>query len=167
MGGSVNTLTGDGIIIAVADGGLDNANECSSIATCDAANPTINADFQGRIKTVISASTDNNNNCPDGDPHDPTGHGTHVAGTALGSGHNSAGLYKGMAYEAELWFYAMNNENPCTSTSKLRTPTDIVNTLFGPAYEAGARVQTNSWGSDPMITPAYYGDGQGLSLIHI
>ena len=24
-----------------------------------------------------------------------------------------------------------------------------------------ARVQTNSWGSDPMITPAYYGDGQG------
>jgi alpha-tubulin suppressor-like RCC1 family protein len=161
MGGSVNTLTGDGIIIAVADGGLDNANECDSIETCNAANPTINADFQGRINTIISASTDNNNNCPDDDPHDPTGHGTHVAGTALGSGHNSAGLYKGMAYEAELWFYAMNNGNPCTSGSPLRTPLDIVNTLFGPAYEAGARVQTNSWGSDPMITPTYYSDGQG------
>ena len=80
MGGSVNTLTGDGIIIAVADGGLDNANECSSIATCDAANPTINSDFQGRIKTVISASTDNNNNCPDGDPHDPTGHSIMLQG---------------------------------------------------------------------------------------
>ena len=151
MGGSSNTLTGDGMIIAVADGGLDNSNECNSIASCDAANPTINADFQGRIKTIISA-TDNTGSCPDSDPHDLSGHGTHVAGTALGSGDNSGGQYKGMAYEAQLWFYAMYNENSCP-WSGLRAPNDIVNSLFAPAYEAGARVQTNSWGTDPQYPP--------------
>lgn len=154
MGGSANTLTGEGIIIAVADGGLDNSNECSSIESCIAANPNINEDFRGRIKTIISA-TDNTGSCPDSDPHDLSGHGTHVSGSALGSGSNSDGLYKGMAYEAELWFYAMYNENSC-SYSGLRAPSDIVNSLFAPAYEAGARVQTNSWGTDPQYPPFTY-----------
>ena len=156
MGGPSNTLTGEGIIIAVADGGLDNSNECNSIESCNAANPNINSDFQGRIKTIISA-TDNTGSCPDGDPHDLSGHGTHVAGSALGSGSNSEGLYKGMAYEAELWFYAMYNENSCKSG--LRAPLDIVSSLFTPAYEAGARVQTNSWGTDPMNLPNQWNAG--------
>jgi len=151
MGNPSNTMTGEGIIIAVADGGLDNSNECSSIAACDSANPNINDDFQGRIKTIIAA-TDNTGSCPDGDPRDLSGHGTHVAGSALGSGANSGGLYKGMAYEAELWFYAMHNENDCGNTDGLRSPNDIVGSLFAPAYEAGARVQTNSWGTDPFDT---------------
>ena len=156
MGGPSNTLTGEGIIIAVADGGLDNSNECNSIESCNAANPNINSDFQGRIKTIISA-TDNTGSCPDGDPHDLSGHGTHVSGSALGSGSNSEGLYKGMAYESELWFYAMYNENSCKSG--LRAPLDIVSSLFTPAYEAGARVQTNSWGTDPMNLPNQYNAG--------
>ena len=166
MGGSHNILTGAGVTIAVADSGLDNANECDSLSSCNVANPFINADFQGRIKTIISASTDNNDDCPDGDPHDIGGHGTHVTGSALGDGINSDGLYKGMAYEAELWFYAMYDEGSCNSDNPLRTPNDIVNTLFAPAYEAGARVQTNSWGTNPMATPAYYNDGQGGTTLY-
>ncbi|HXE71414.1 MAG TPA: S8 family peptidase, partial [Candidatus Nitrosotenuis sp.] len=35
-------------------------------------------------------------------PHDPLGHGTHVAGVALGNGARSAGRYKGVAPEANL-----------------------------------------------------------------
>ena len=154
MGGSGNVLTGDGVIIGVADSGLDNANVCTSISSCMGNNPSINSDFQGRIKTIITGSN-GPASCDDNDPADVDGHGTHVTGSAVGDGSNSGGFFKGMAYESQLWFYAMD-ELDCAN-SGLYVPSNFVSGIATPAYEAGVRVQTNSWGTDPQSSsPNYY-----------
>jgi subtilisin family serine protease len=73
---------------------------------------------------------------------DPMGHGTHVAGSVLGRGTASGGLLKGGANQASLvveslWSPIIDN---------LTVPPKM-NQLFSAAYDQGARVHTNSWGS--------------------
>ena len=73
---------------------------------------------------------------------DPMGHGTHVAGSVLGRGTVSGGKLKGAAYEAQIiaqgmWSPILNN---------LSVPADL-GKMFVQAYDDGARLHTNSWGS--------------------
>ena len=117
-------FTGKGQIAAMADTGLDSG---------DAA--TIHTDFTSRILAgypfgYFSKSWG-----------DPMGHGTHVAGSVLGSGAQSKGALKGGAYEASMVAESMWSP----MLGGLAVPSKLSD-LFGKAYEAGARVHTNSWG---------------------
>lgn len=69
-------------------------------------------------------------------------HGTHVAGSVLGDGDSSpGGNHKGMAPGAELVV-----QNIATTGSLRAVAPPAFDTLFGDAYDSGARIHTNSWG---------------------
>ncbi|WP_319506852.1 PGF-pre-PGF domain-containing protein [uncultured Methanolobus sp.] len=118
-------LNGSGQIVGIADTGLDTGVNNSSM----------HADLRGRILSIIDTSND-------GSAADQAGHGTHVAGSVLGNGSLSGGNYSGMAPEAELVFQAIGNGGDYIY------PPDDLNDLFQEAYILGARIHTNSWGSD-------------------
>ena len=112
-------LDGSGQIVAVADTGIDQTHP----------------DFAGRIKVAIARGRAN-------DPSDPEGHGTHVAGCALGDGTASGGKIKGMAPRATLVFQSLLD----AAGGLGGLPVDL-NQLFQEAYDAGARIQNASWGN--------------------
>ncbi|WP_342304515.1 PGF-pre-PGF domain-containing protein [Methanolobus sp. ZRKC5] len=118
-------LNGSEQIVAISDTGLDTGVNNSSM----------HADLRGRILSIIDTSND-------GSAADQAGHGTHVAGSVLGNGSLSEGNYSGMAPEAKLVFQAIGN-----SSDYLFPPNDL-NDLFQEAYTLGARIHTNSWGSN-------------------
>ncbi|KXS45059.1 MAG: KP-43 peptidase [Methanolobus sp. T82-4] len=116
-------LNGSGQIVAVCDTGLDTGNK-----------ETVNDDFRDRVINITDLSND-------GSAADQNGHGTHVSGSVLGNGSLSGGKYAGMAPEAQLVFQAVGNSGPY-----LYIP-DNLDDVFGPAYDMGARIHTNSWGT--------------------
>jgi len=125
-------LYGGGQIVGVADTGLDLGS------TTD-----VHADFAGRVIKTYALGRQ-------GDGSDPDGHGTHVAGSVLGSGarfgsnpsaHSYANSFAGAAPEARLVFQALQD-----SQGGLGGIPDDLNQLFTPPYDDGARVHTNSWG---------------------
>lgn len=121
-----NSLDGAGQVIGIADSGLDTGKNDSSM----------HLDFQGRIKALYALGRT-------GDASDRTGHGTHVAGSALGSGARSNGQYKGLAPKAQLVFQSVAD----ASGGMGGIPSDL-GQLFAQAWQAGARIHTNSWGED-------------------
>jgi subtilisin family serine protease len=112
-------LTGNGQIVGIADTGLD------------AAHP----DFTGRIAGLIARGRI-------GDSSDPHGHGTHVAGSVLGDGSASGGKLRGAAPGAKLFFQSVLDAQGGLGGLPL-----ALGDLFEEAYQAGARVHNNSWGS--------------------
>ena len=154
-------LTGKGEMIAIADTGLD-----LDIVN----NSTLHPDFQGRVKAIksypIRLSESNrvhNPNDDDGASDKYSGHGTHVAGSALGNG-KAAQRYglppiQGMAPEAELIFQAVEqspqwritemfsfiNRGRIPPASDLLGIPSNLKTLFEFAYTNGARIHSNSW----------------------
>ncbi len=117
------SLNGTGQIVAVCDTGLDTGVN----------NASMHADIRGRILDISDYLNDG--------AGDQSGHGTHVAGSVLGSGLLSDGKYKGMAPGARLVFQAIGtNKGELTGV-----PADL-SVLFQKAYEKGARIHTNSWG---------------------
>jgi len=119
------TLTGTGQTIAVADTGLDVGD---SGPTTDFGH-IVATHCLGRLSTCLW--------------DDPHGHGTHVAGSALGSGALAGGQFKGLAYGADLVVQSLYSP---TLPGNLYVPPDL-SLLFAPAYADGARVHNNSWGS--------------------
>jgi subtilisin family serine protease len=75
------------------------------------------------------------------------GHGTHVAGTLAGLPDPGAITYpyRGIAYDAQLVFFDINNEE--VESEVLHIPLDMINELYGKIYMTGARISSNSWGS--------------------
>ena len=155
------SLTGKGEIIAIADTGLDTGDI-----------NTLHLDFQGRVKQITSypiqpslESLILNPGDDDGASDKYSGHGTHVAGSALGSGEQATELglsptHAGMAPEAELifqaieqtprWnrdgvFYWLKNGQVPPNSGLFGIPADI-SVLFAEAYANGARIHSNSWG---------------------
>ncbi|MBR5901433.1 S8 family serine peptidase [bacterium] len=116
--------TGKGVMVIVTDTGLDSG---------DTAN--IHDDFQD--KNVIGVVGELNTTRTDW--KDLNGHGTHVAGSATGTGAHYGGTYAGTAREADLYFICLGDAS--SSIADL-SDNDIAN-----AYEAGGRVMNNSWGS--------------------
>ncbi|MEI7899251.1 MAG: S8 family serine peptidase [bacterium] len=122
-------LTGKGQIIGHADTGLDTGQLA-----------TLHPDFQGHVLAIIARGRP-------GDASDTDGHGTHTAGSLCGNGAASTNLYRGMAYEAQLVHQSVVDEYGYFSGI-----TDIY-TLFAESYGYGARIHSDSWGSD---TAGYY-----------
>jgi hypothetical protein len=128
-------LFGAGQIVAVADTGLDVGNAAA-----------IHPDFQGRI--VKGYCLGRPSPCDWSDSH---GHGTHVAGSVLGSGKDSGSdpanhqyptsAFAGVAPEAKLVMQSIGDANGSLGG----IPNDEGN-LMRQAYGDGARIHTNSWG---------------------
>ncbi len=132
-------LAGSNQIVAVADSGLD-------IGTT---NTTVHPDFldgAGRSRVLALLNTAGYGVA------DANGHGTHVAGSVLGNGFLSGSdptndlfptnSYAGSAPKARLVFQSIGSN----TTSSVYPPSNL-NDLFQPAYDLGARVHHNSWGS--------------------
>ncbi|MBE7533266.1 MAG: S8 family serine peptidase [Ardenticatenaceae bacterium] len=125
---------GDGQIIAIADTQLDTGNPATMVndfRQCAGTAPRVT------IVQLGTASSDTN------------GHGTHVAGSVLGNGRldgSSCGNYTpfgaGAAPQATGYFQAVMNADQSLGG----IPANL-NDLFQPAYNFGARLHTNSWGS--------------------
>lgn len=111
--------TGAGQVVGVADTGFDHTHP----------------DFQGRIVGVSALGRVNN-------ATDPHGHGTHVAGSVLGSGAASGKKYRGAAPAARLFFQSLLDSRGGLGG----LPLDL-NDLFDEAYQKNARIHNNSWGS--------------------
>ena len=113
------TLDGSGQRIAVGDSGIDHDH----------------GDFGSRIVSRTSVTPG------DSSTADSSGHGTHVACTAVGSGYRSSGQYAGVAPEAEIIFQAMEDDDSGSLYSY------GIDNMLSQAYNNGARLHTNSWGS--------------------
>lgn len=125
-------LDGTGEIVGVADSGIDNG-------LTDA---TLLADFQGRVVNIRASVDKSAFGVADG--ADLNNHGTHVCGSIAGDGANSNGTIRGMAPAAQLTVLSMGPNN----TTSLSVPADMINGVFGDAYGDGARIHSNSWGSN-------------------
>jgi hypothetical protein len=149
-------LYGSGQIVAVADSGLDVGE----------IGPEMSADFAGRIVDGqaicdIFGGRDTWN--------DFLGHGTHVAGSVLGSGvlsgsnptaHQYSNSFAGVAPEAQLVFQSIDN----APGDGLECVPNVLSTyIFGPAYQKGARIHSNSWGG-PTGGTSYDPEYGGYSL---
>ena len=140
------SVYGNGETIAIADTGLDRGVN----------DETMHNDFQGRILSIVDVATSSSTG-----PDDDRGHGTHVAGIAMGNGvlsgsnpstNNYDGSYAGVAPKANLIFQAIGVDDP---GSNALLPPALIAGLFQPAYNQGARIHSNSWGvnSFGMYTP--------------
>jgi serine protease AprX len=148
-------LNGDGEFVGICDTGLDTGNPTS-----------INRDFGNRVAVIKSypispdfSSQITNPGADDGPADLDSGHGTHVSGSVLGSGINSASIagltapVRGLAYKAKLVFQAVEQEllwKPQFSKGNDRfelagIPADLTS-LFQFAYQNEARVHSDSWG---------------------
>ncbi len=85
-------LTGRGQLVTTADSGLDTGDPA-----------TVMADFRGRVRAIRPLD-----GCL---AKDVFGHGTHTAGSLAGNGALSFGQYKGVAYESDLWAWAIVRED--------------------------------------------------------
>jgi subtilisin family serine protease len=149
---NANGYDGSGQIVAISDTGLGTG-------TAAGGHPGISS---GRIKAIFDWVGADDPICwdvIDDGPHDPnSGHGTHVAVSAVGAG-NTAGLGRGSAPGAQLVFQAVENlayfVGLCFGNPPGYILTGIpydIRGLFQQAYDEGARVHSNSWG-----TTAYAG----------
>jgi subtilisin family serine protease len=119
-------LSGNGQVIAVADTGLDTGKN----------DQTMSADFRGRIVAIHPRGRPFTR-----DASDLNGHGTHVAGSVLGSGSHSNGRVRGMAPNAKLVFQSTEDSN-----GQLTGVPVILENLYVQAMKDGATIFTNSWG---------------------
>ena len=119
-------LTGSGQIVAVADSGLDTGVDDHGV------NGDIHLDFDNRVTFF---------NYYGSSPNDNNGHGTHVTGSVAGDGSESGGLYQGMAPDADIIFQGIGDDEGSNSLD-FNSLTEI----FLDAYNAGARIHSNSWG---------------------
>jgi subtilisin family serine protease len=120
-------LSGLNQVVAIADSGLDTG---FSVNMSD--------DFFGKVTIFNWYGTS---------ADDTNGHGTHTSGSIAGSGNYSNDLFKGMAYNANIVFQAIGDD----SGTKYVYPPNNISDLFIEAYSNGARVHSNSWGSDANL----------------
>ena len=147
--GSPSALDGAGEVIAIADTGLDRGN----------ATKPLHADFAGRVRALIAMPMNDSwagfaeprsNDAADR----ASGHGTLVAGLALGSGAASAGAHCGVAPAADLVFQALEQDLHMLPGSGARLasgyylagrPIDLRD-LYRAAAAQGAKLHNLSWG---------------------
>jgi len=141
VNGPCRLLFGTNQIVAVCDTGLDTGNVA-----------TLNADF-GTPARLVAAHALGRPGRP-GQPaswSDPDGHGTHICGSILGSGVNSGAdpahrrfefSFAGVAPEARLVMQSVMDAGGGLEG----IPNDL-RELFQQAYDDGARIHNNSWGS--------------------
>lgn len=137
-------LDGAGQIIAITDSGLDSQTSLS-------------ADFSGRLVRGFGnremGYSSEPSKCTQDNWSDRHGHGTHVSGTALGSGVLSSGKFAGMAPAAGIVIQSVS-----TGGSSLNCLPDDAGFLQK-AYDAGARIQNGSYGGETTGDPNKNGFG--------
>lgn len=120
-------LEGANQVVAVADTGFDKGS------TTD-----VHPAFTNRVLKLypLGRSTAN----------DPDGHGTHVAGSILGDGSSSVlgGAIRGAAPKAKLVFQSVLDSRGGLGG----LPIDLNNLFLPPYRDDGARIHSNSWGSN-------------------
>ena len=141
-------ITGDGQLVAVGDTGLDFdscyfRDDAHDVAFYPATNPN-------HRKILSYQECEDDGVAPDHSDH-AGAHGTHVAGSLSGNSLGGGGDYDGMAKDAVIFFQDLT----CTGDdSGLLLPPDNGD-YFQPAYDIGARISSNSWGSGDA--PKSYG----------
>ena len=143
-------LSGAGQIVAIADTGLDTGDI-----------HTLHPDFAGRLLHVFDTGRLTNWS-------DTYYHGTHVAGSLLGSGEASSTQYRGAAPAARLVLQSI-----MTASHSLALPDDL-NEFYQPPYGIGARIHSDSWGSavegeytaDSMTTDEFIWDHPDLLVAY-
>ncbi len=142
-----NGYDGSGQILAISDTGLGTGSGTP--------HPDIPS---GRITAIYDWATVDSPGCydafPDGAQDVDSGHGTHTSLSAISDGDGS-GRGKGTAPGANLVFQAIEDyietEVFCASSPDgyylTGLPADL-HDLFQQAYDDGARIHSNSWGSD-------------------
>ncbi len=142
-------LDGTGQVVQVSDTGLDQQSCFFSDSAGPVASTTLTAaafDLTKRkvVQYVVWGD--------DGDI--PNGHGTHVVGTLVGACNDpqfNMVDYNGIARGAKVAFYDLTNSG--IGGGGLTVPSNLNLRLFPPAYKAGARLFSNSWGtSDLRVT---------------
>ena len=135
-------------IVAVADTGIGNGTATGA-----------HADIPGsRVTAVFDWPTSSAAGCytaiPDGPQDVDSGHGTHVSVSVLGDG-TGTGLGQGTAPGASLVFQAVEDYidtfGICSGSPDGYYLTGLPNDLedlLQQAYDAGARIHSDSWGSD-------------------
>ena len=136
--------TGKGEKICIQDSGLDNGKKNK-----------IHPDFQGKnIKGAVTKSASVYRSKKYRKKwNDFNDHGTHVSGSALGTGSASSGTYRGMAKDADVYMLCAGTSygDGYIFSGSLK---ELLKT-----YKAGCRVMNNSWGGG---TSGYYGDDARL-----
>jgi subtilase family serine protease len=164
MGSNAANLSGfDGSsqTIAIADTGLGNGTAAGAHADLPASRVSSIFNWPGMTDSCFETIVN------DGAADVDSGHGTHVATAALGGG-NAAGVGRGTAPAASLVFQSVENYAvPSLLCSLLYglpdgyylvgIPSDL-RTLFEQGYNAGARVHSDSWGSE--VNGDYTADSQ-------
>lgn len=161
---------GEGQVIAIADTGLDTGSDYPQIIG------DIHRDIDNRVAHISSWPISplyyewlDNPLANDGAADRDTGHGTHVAGSAVGNGYLSGGQYRGVAYRAGLAFQALEqycNWNTAAEAGGwadgyhfVGVPADLQE-LYDEAYRWGARIHSNSWGLDRSVAGLYNSQAQ-------
>ncbi len=121
-------LDGNGQLIGLADNGIDRG-DLNNLPL------DLRADPGSRVRIAYLQSVVDNVA-----PQDTNGHGTHMAGTIVGSGAASGGKYRGIAPGASLYVQALTN-----ARGGISVPENLAS-LFGEAYSAGVRIHVNGWG---------------------
>lgn len=168
-GGSGTVPAGEGQIVGVADTGLDSGDAATI-------HPDLRGRIAGLVswpvRRVLAQYTNDPPESDDGPADIASGHGTHVTGSVAGDGSAAAAagggaVPVGVATAAEVFFQAIGQRLRWKTEAELAEeglrpferpwpppeyslygiPHDIGD-LFSQAYEAGARIHTNSWGAD-------------------
>ncbi len=111
--------TGRGVIVGVADSGVDVRH----------------VDLKDAVKKVLPR-------VPDQPAGDFVGHGTHVCGTIAGSGAGSGGAIRGIAPDAKLIVQCIADKYGALKGK----PLDL-GELYEEARREGVHIHTNSWGT--------------------
>ena len=118
---------GDNQVVGHADSGLDiGAND-----------QNLHEAFRGHLRQAFALGRN-------GDWSDWGGHGTHTAGSIVGSG----SMFRGIAPQAELVHQSLGD-----ATGGLGGIPPNYGTLFDQAYNEGARVHSDSWGLPIRLVP--------------
>lgn len=118
--------------------GFDGANQIIGIA--DTGIDDTHPDLQGVIIQAFARGRP-------GRHDDPNGHGTHVAGSAVGRGTASNGVFKGVAPAAQIVVQSLLDR----AGGLGGLPVDLGD-LLHEAYNSGVRIHNNSWGAATAST---------------
>ena len=146
-------VLGDGQVIGLGDTGLDRFScffrdeDRGAVVPSDLNNAQVDAQ-QRKVVQYITWSSGNVEDTANG-------HGTHVAGSAVGrlAGSENPGdnPYEGVALDAKVAFFDLQGDG-LSGSSSLSIPGNL-RRYFAPAHDvAGARVHSNSWGSSVAAT---------------